>query len=228
MILTGSLVNGAAIVVGAAVGLLAKNLLTEKLKKAIMAALALFTIGLAIPGLMDSSNALVPILSMVLGTVLGEWIDLDRRITALGDRLQSGLKRDQSQSSLAEGFVAGSVLFAVGAMAILGGMKSGLSGDHSLLFAKSVIDGIGALVFAATLGIGVAFSGVTVLVAEGSVAILASLIAPYLGQAVINEISFVGSLLMIGLGLNLLGVTKLKILNMVPAVLLPILLCLFL
>lgn len=118
-------------------------------------------------------------------------------------------------------------MFAIGALAVMGPLESGLQHQHSLLFSKSVIDGVASVVFASTLGLGVALSGLTVLAVEGSIALLASVVAPYLGEAVVNEITFVGSLLIVGISLNLLGVTKLRILNMVPAILLPILLCQF-
>ena len=109
----------------------------------------------------------------------------------------------------------------------MGPLESGLQHQHSLLFSKSVIDGVASIVFASTMGLGVALSGITVFVVEGSIALLASVVALYLGEAVVNEITFVGSLLIVGISLNLLGATKLRILNMVPAILLPILLCRF-
>lgn len=224
MILLGSLVNGGAIVVGGLVGLLAGRLLPQRLRDSLMAALALMTIGIAVPGLLKSSSALVPILSMVLGTLIGELLDIDGAVTRLGEKLQKRF----SGSTVTEGFVTGSLVFAVGAMAVMGGLESGLQHQHGILISKSVIDGVAAVVFASTLGLGVALSGIVVFAVEGGIALLASLVAPYLGDAVVNEITFVGSLLIVGISLNLLGVTKLRIMNMVPALLLPILLCRFL
>lgn len=224
MILLGSLVNGAAVVVGGLVGMFAGKLLPERLRGSVMAALSLITIGIAIPGLMKSSSALIPILSMVIGTIIGELLNIDAAVNRLGDALQ----KKCNGSPITEGFVTGSLVFAVGALAVMGALESGLQHQHSILISKAVIDGVGALVFASTMGLGVALSGVTVFVVEGSMALLASLVTPYLGEAVVNEITFVGSLLIVGISLNLLGVTKLRILNMVPAILLPILLCRFL
>ena len=223
MILLGSLVNGGAIVVGGLVGMFAGKLLPERLRGSVMAALSLMTIGIAAPGLLKSANALIPIISMVVGTIIGELLNIDAAVNKLGDALQ----KKCNGSPITEGFVTGSLVFAVGALAVMGALESGLQHQHSILISKAVIDGVGALVFASTMGLGVALSGVTVLVAEGSMALLASLVAPYLGEAVVNEITFVGSLLIVGISLNLLGVTKLRILNMVPAILLPILLCRF-
>ena len=223
MILLGSLVNGGAVVVGGLVGLFAGKLLSEKLRVSVMAALSLMTIGIAVPGLLKSSNALIPIISMVVGTIIGELLDIDAAVNKLGEALQKRF----TGSTITEGFVTGSLVFAVGALAVMGPLESGLQHQHSLLFSKSVIDGVASVVFASTLGLDVALSGLTVLAVEGSIALLASVVAPYLGEAVVNEITFVGSLLIVGISLNLLGVTKLRILNMVPAILLPILLCRF-
>ena len=224
MILLGSLVNGGAVVVGGLIGMFAGKLLPERLRGSVMAALSLITIGIAIPGLMKSSSALIPILSMVIGTIIGELLNIDAAVNRLGETLQKKF----TGSNVTEGFVTGSLVFAVGAMAVLGGLEGGLQHQHSILLAKSAIDAVGALVFASTMGLGVLFSGATVFIVEGGIALLASLIAPYLGDAVVNEISFVGSLLILGNGLNLLGATKLRILNMVPAILLPVLFCQFL
>ena len=205
------------------IGMFAGKLLPERLRGSVMAALSLMTIGIAAPGLLKSANALIPIISMVVGTIIGELLNIDAAVNKLGDALQ----KKCNGSPITEGFVTGSLVFAVGALAVMGALESGLQHQHSILISKAVIDGVGALVFASTMGLGVALSGVTVLVAEGSMALLASLVAPYLGEAVVNEITFVGSLLIVGISLNLLGVTKLRILNMVPAILLPILLCRF-
>ena len=205
------------------IGMFAGKLLPERLRGSVMAALSLMTIGIAAPGLLKSANVLIPIISMVVGTIIGEPLNIDAAVNKLGDALQ----KKCNGSPITEGFVTGSLVFAVGALAVMGALESGLQHQHSILISKAVIDGVGVLVFASTMGLGVALSGVTVLVAEGSMALLASLVAPFLGEAVVNEITFVGSLLIVGISLNLLGVTKLRILNMVPAILLPILLCRF-
>lgn len=223
MIVLGSLVNAGAILVGGLVGMFAGKLLPERLRTSVMAALSLMTIGIAVPGLLKSSNALIPIISMVIGTIIGELLNIDAAVNKLGENLQKRF----SGSRVTEGFVTGSLVFAIGALAVMGPLQSGLQHQHDLLFSKSVIDGVASIVFASTLGLGVALSGLMVFAVEGSIALLASVVAPYLGEAVVNEITFVGSLLIVGISLNLLGITKLRILNMVPAILLPILLCRF-
>ena len=224
MILTGALVNLITVVAGTLVGLVAGKFLNQRIRTATMSAVALITIGIAVPGLMNSTKPLVPILSLVVGTVIGEALDIDRAVSRLGDRLQEKFK---GRSRITEGFVTGTLVFAVGAMTIMGSLDSGLKNDHTVLIAKSVIDGISSIIFASTMGVGVAFAGLSVFVIEGGITLLASLVAPLLTEVVINEITFVGSLLILGISGNLLGITKLKLLNMMPAVFLPILFCRF-
>lgn len=224
MILTGALVNLITVVAGTIVGLVAGRFLNERIRAATMSAVALITIGIAVPGLMNSTKPLVPIISLVIGTVIGEALDIDRFVNRLGDKLQ---EKFRGKGKITEGFVTGTLVFAVGAMTIMGSLDSGLKNDHTILIAKSVIDGISSIIFASTMGIGVAFAGVSVFVIEGGISLLASLVAPLLTEVVINEITFVGSLLILGISFNLLGITKLKLLNMMPAMFLPLLLCQF-
>ena len=223
MILLGSAVNGLAIVVGGLIGMFAGKLLPERIRTALVPAMSLVTIGIAVPGMMKTENLLIPILSMVVGTFIGELIDIDGALQKLSNKLQSKFKG----SSVAEGFFTCSLVFAVGAVAVMGVLDSGLKGDHSLLYAKALMDGTASIAFAAALGLGVVFSSVTVFVVEGGIALLAGLVADFLSTAVINEISFVGSLLIVGISLNMMGATKLRILNMVPALVLPIIFCQF-
>ena len=223
MILLGSAVNGIAIVIGGLIGMFAGKLLPERIRTALVPTMSLVTIGLAVPGMMKTENLLIPILSMVIGTFIGELIDIDGALQKLSNKLQSKFKG----SSVAEGFFTCSLVFAVGAVAVMGALDSGLKGDHNLLYAKALMDGTAAIAFAAALGLGVVFSSVTVFVVEGGIALLAGLVADFLSTAVINEISFVGSLLIVGISLNMMGATKLRILNMVPALVLPIFFCQF-
>ena len=223
MVLLGSAVNGIAIVIGGLIGLFAGKLLPERIRTALVPTMSLVTIGIAVPGMMKTENLLIPILSMVIGTFIGELIDIDGALQKLSNKLQSKFKG----SSVAEGFFTCSLVFAVGAVAVMGALDSGLKGDHNLLYAKALMDGTAAIAFAAALGLGVVFSSVTVFVVEGGIALLAGLVADLLSTSVINEISFVGSLLIVGISLNMMGVTKLRILNMVPALVLPIIFCQF-
>lgn len=223
MILTGVLINAAAVAAGGVLGTLGGRFMPEKMKQTVLAATGLVSIGIGISGAIGSSQ-LIPILSLVIGSVIGELLHIEDGVTRAGDWLQ---KRFGKSGSITEGFVTGSLVFAVGAMAVMGSLESGLKNDHTILMTKSVIDMAGSVAFAGSLGIGVAFSALSVLVLEGTVTLLASLLTGVLTDAVITEISVTGSLIIIGVALNVLGLTKLRIMNMTPALLLPILLCRF-
>ncbi len=224
--LWGTIVNVLAVLVGGGIGLLLNKGVPEKLAAALMTGVGFCVLYIGIDGCLDGENTLVAILSLVLGAVVGTLLDLDAKLQRLGERVEARFSRKGgSRGRLAQGFVSASLLFCVGTMAIVGSLQSGLQGNHETLYLKSVLDLISAVVFAASLGAGVLFSSATVLVYQGTITLLAQLVAPYLGDAVIAEMNCVGSLLIIGLALNLLKVSDIKIANFVPAVLFPILLC---
>lgn len=241
--LTGTIVNTLAIAAGSAGGLLLRQLtnrlaspssaggLAERLQDIVMKGVALCVIYIGISGMLKGINPLISILSIVIGGILGEIFNLDGKMTSLGGWLQKKigrLIRGDSGDNLARGFVSASLLFCVGAMAIVGSLQDGLTGNHATLFAKSLLDGISSVVFASSMGVGVLFSAVMVFLYQGSIAVLASLVSPLLSDTVVAEMTCVGSLLILALGLNMLGVTKIKVMNLVPACFLPILFCLFL
>lgn len=223
MVLLGSLVNGAAIVLGGSVGLVLKKGLSDRIAKAVMNALALCVLYIGVSGMLKGENVLITILSMVFGTLVGEWIDLDEKINQLGDAIEQKVSSPGEKVSVSKGFVTASLLFCVGAMAIVGALQSGLTGNHDTLFAKSLIDGIAAIVMASSLGIGVLLAAGLILVYEGGITLFANVLAPLLTDSVINEMTCVGSLLIVGLALNMLKLTNLKIMNYAPAVFFPIL-----
>ena len=219
----GTLVNAGAIVVGSFLGLLLKKGLPEKITDAIMKGVALCVLYIGLDGCLEGDNALIAILSIVLGALVGTALDLDGRLSALGDYMERKLQAGGGSFSTA--FVTASLLFCVGAMAVVGSLQSGLTGNHTMLYTKSMLDGISSVVFAATLGPGVLMAGVAVLLYQGAITLLAQALAPVLNDAVVAEMTCVGSLLIIGLGLNMLGVTKLKVMNYVPAVFVAIGVC---
>lgn len=223
MVLLGSLVNSAAIILGGSIGLALKKGLSDRIASAVMNALALCVLYIGVSGMLKGENILITILSMVFGTLVGEWIDLDKKINQLGDEIESRVSSENKEHSVSNGFVTASLLFCVGAMAIVGALQSGLTGNHDTLFAKSLIDGIAAIVMASSLGIGVLLSAVLILVYEGGITLFANVLAPLLTDSVINEMTCVGSLLIVGLALNMLKLTNLKIMNYAPAVFFPIL-----
>lgn len=223
MVLLGSLVNSAAIILGGSIGLALKKGLSDRIASAVMNALALCVLYIGVSGMLKGENILITILSMVFGTLVGEWIDLDKKINQLGDEIESRVSSENKEHSVSNGFVTASLLFCVGAMAIVGAPQSGLTGNHDTLFAKSLIDGIAAIVMASSLGIGVLLSAGLILVYEGGITLFANVLAPLLTDSVINEMTCVGSLLIVGLALNMLKLTNLKIMNYAPAVFFPIL-----
>lgn len=224
MFLIGSAVNAAAIIAGSLVGIFGGKFLPEHMKNTLLHVCALSAMGAGIPGLMESQKPLVPIISLVLGAIIGELLDIDRAVNRLGEKLQS---RFSGRGQIAEGFVTATLVFAVGAMAVMGSLNSGLYNDHSILYVKSAIDGVSSIVFAATLGLGVAFSAVPVFLLQGTIALLATFIAPYISPEALAEITFTGSLMIVSISLNMLGVTKIKVLNLVPALIFPVFLCMF-
>ena len=227
--LIGTLVNTGTVIAGSLIGLFLGNILPQRLQDTVMEGLGLCTLFIGITGLMGGENALITVLSMAIGAVIGELLDLDGHLNRFAEKLEKRFKRDGAKTSLAEGFVTASLVFCVGAMTIMGALNDGLTGDHTMLFTKATLDFISSIIFASSLGLGVLLAAVAVLVIEGGIACLAGVVAPLLqyDAAVIPEMTVVGSLLIVGLGLNLLGITKLKVMNYLPAIFLPILLCLF-
>lgn len=225
----GTFVNAGAIIIGAVIGMLLKKSLKEKMMDTLMKGLGLCTIFLGISGSLKGENSLILILSIVIGTLIGEGLDLEDKVNRLGLWIESKFKNHtNSQDSIAEGFVTASLLFCVGALAIIGSLQSGLRGNNEVLFNKSMIDFAAAVIFGSTLGIGVIFSSVLVLMYQGTITLLAQWIAPFLTDTVINEMTCVGSVIIIGLGLNMIGLTKFRVMNYVPAIFLPIIICMFL
>lgn len=189
-----------------------------------MHALALFTFGLGVVFFMKSQEIMVVIMSLVLGTLIGELIDIEKRLEGLGGSLQSKLKGVGGNFS--EGFVTSSLLFCVGSMAIMGSLQSGLSGNHEVLFAKSAIDAVTAIIFASAMGFGVAMSAIPVLIYEGALSLAASAVAPYLSTAVVDEMTAVGGVLLMGLAISILDIKKIRVGNMLPGIFLPIIIML--
>ena len=191
----------------------------------------LCTLFVGIDGMLGGSNALIAIISVAVGAVIGELCDLDGHLNRFAEGLEKRFQKDRKGGgpSLAEGFVTASLVFCVGAMTIVGALNDGLTGNHEMLFTKATLDFVSSIIFASSLGLGVMLSAAAILTIEGGIACLASLVAPILQQNpnTVPEMTVVGSVLIVGISLNLLGVTKLKVMNYVPAIFLPILLCQF-
>jgi len=228
--LTGTLVNTGTVIVGSLLGMLLGNILPERLRDTVMKGLGLCTLFIGITGMFGSENALITIISITVGAIIGELLDLDGHLTRFADWLERRFRKkgNGGKATIAEGFITASLVFCVGAMTIVGSLNSGLTGDHQMLFTKATLDFVSSLIFASSMGFGVLLAAGAVFVIQGSIACLASLVAPLLQHGnTIGEMVVVGSVLIVDLGLNILGITKLKMMNYVPAIFLPILLCLF-
>ena len=223
----GVLVNTLTVICGSTIGLLARKLIPTEWTDFVMKGLALCTIYIGIDGALAGQNTLVTIISMVIGAVIGVAADLDKHLNHFAEGLENRFKKPGETTSIAEGFVTASLLFCVGALTIVGSLQAGLTGDNTMLFTKATLDFVSSLIFAATLGIGVLFAAAFVLVFQGAIVLLAQAVAPYLSDYTVGEMTCVGSILIIALGLNMLGITKLKIMNYLPAMFIPIILCIF-
>lgn len=216
----GTIVNFLTILLGGIIGVNIKEGLKEDYKQIIMDSLALIVIVIGLTSALKSESILTMIFSLIIGVIIGESLKIDKKLNKVGEFLERKLGR--SDSNFSKGFVTTSLIFCVGAMAIVGSLESGLTGNHSTLYAKSVIDGITSIVFASTLGIGVAFSSFAVFLYQGSITILASFLTDFLIDPVVLEMSAVGGILISAIGINILGLKEIKVSNMLPAIFLPL------
>ena len=216
---SGVLVNVLTVVVGSTVGLLLKKQIPEKLTSAVMTAIGLCTVAIGVAGVIKGQNQLVMIISLVLGTIIGTIIDIDGKLTKIGDKLQKK-KGENEKSTFSQGFVTASLLFCVGAMTIVGSMNAGISGDNQMLYTKSVLDLISSTMLGASLGIGVLFSSAFVLVFQGGLVALSMALGSFLNDFAVAELICAGSVMIIALGLNLIGITKIKVANLLPGLVL--------
>lgn len=227
----GTLVNVAAIIVGGTIGWLAKKGISERYKKTVMQGIGLAVIIIGLSGSLQGIMQFVGaprldrvyltgmILSLVFGALIGEALNIERRLDDLGLWFQSKFAR--GEHTFAEGFVTASLVYCVGAMAIVGALEDGLTGNTQILYAKAILDGVSAIVFAATLGMGVTFSFLPVLVYQGGITLLAGFLKPWLTEDIISQMSLVGSVLITAIGLNILEMTRIKVGNLLPAIFLP-------
>ena len=224
----GVVVNALTIIVCGFLGIILKTGIPKQMNERIMHGVGLCVLALGIVGVMALDNPVVMIFSMLLGTITGELLNIDERINNGVKKLEEKVQGISAFDNLGEGFIASTMIFCVGSMAIVGSLESGLLGDHSTLFAKSILDGIVAILLASSLGAGVILSSIPVLIYQGTIMRLAVVMQPYLPDPVITEVVVVGSLLLLGLGLNMLEITKLKLMNYLPAMVFPIIIMFFL
>jgi len=218
----GVVINTVAVVLGGMIGLILNKTLKETMKQSIFSVLGLCTLLIGMKGALEYHNILLVIISLVIGTIIGEQIDLQEKLEKFSFFLESKFSRTKD-NSFAKGYITGTLLYCVGAMAIMGSLQSGINGQHEILFAKSILDFFSAIFFASTFGIGVLFAGCSVFVYQGIIVLGASWLNTIFTEVALIDMNSVGSLLIIAIGLDLLDIKKLKIANMLPAILFPIL-----
>lgn len=219
-----TIINVALVLLGSALGLAFKNRISDRFASILTCALGLCVLGIGISGMIGTADTLCVIVCMVVGTLLGEALNIEKRMDGLGDLLRRKLIRGESNSRFVEGFVNASVLFCVGAMAINGSMQAGMLSKYDILISKGVIDGVTSITFAAAMGVGVAFSAIPLLLYQGGLTLIFALVGQGMDPAVVTEMNAVGGTIIVGIALNMLGLPKEKIRvgNMLPAIFLPI------
>ena len=212
----GTLVNAAGILAGSVIGLIFKKNVPVKYQQTVMHGLALAIGLIGLQMALKTQNILIVIVSMVFGGIIGEFMDIDRCLTRVGEWLS--LRMGSKYGSASKGFITGSLVFCVGAMAIVGSIQEGLTGDASTLYAKAMLDTIASVVFASSMGIGVALSSISVFVYQGLITLLASSLSNVISDMMIREMTAVGGLLIIGISLFMLEIKTIKVANLLPAV----------
>lgn len=221
MFLLGTLVDGLLIAVGTILGKIFKNI-PENMKSTLMYALSVAIIILGVQMGMQTTQFLIVITSLVFGTVIGEYIDLENKLNSLGSKLEK-VMGPNSSSNISQAFITSTLIFVIGAMGIIGALDSGIRGDHGILYTKGILDGFLALILTTTLGIGVIFSAFSVILYQGSIALFATqinkFVPPEALDIFINEVTATGGVMILAIGLNLSGITKIRVANMLPSVL---------
>lgn len=220
MVILGAVVNGICIIIGTILGKLLSNI-PESMKGTVMHAIGLAVTILGLQMGLKSENFLVVIISLVMGAVIGEWLELEEKLKSLGDWLEKKAG-SKGEGSISLGFVTATLIFAIGAMGVLGALDSGIRGNHDVLFTKAIIDGFISIILTTTLGIGVLFSAIPVILYEGGIAIFATQINSFVPDKLMNqfivEMTATGGIMIFAIGLNLLGVIKIKVANLLPGI----------
>ena len=212
----GTLVNVAAIAGGSVIGMMLKSGIPERYQKIVLQGLGLTTTIIGIQMSLKTQNILILIFSLVLGALVGEKVDIERRLKSFGERVTSRLGTKYGDAG--EGFIAASLLYCVGAMAVVGSIQEGMTGDASILYAKSLLDGVSAVIFGSTLGIGVTLSSISILIYQGTITMLAAQASGIFSESVMREMTAVGGALILAIGLMILEVKRLNVANLLPAI----------
>lgn len=216
-------INCALVLVGSAIGLLFKSRISPRFMTAMTQALALCVIAIGISSAIRTENTICLLVCMVVGTCLGVALGIERRLDKLGEWIKGKVCKPGDTSRFTEGFVTATLLYCVGSMTVMGALEAGLNDNYSILISKGVLDGVGSISFAATMGIGVAFSVIPMLLYQGGLTLLAGLVGPLLSDAMVTEMSAVGGAIILGIGVNMLFPEKrIPVGDMLPAIFLPI------
>lgn len=219
----GVWVNVISILVGGTLGITLKRFIKDSYKETIMSVIAISVIMMGTMNVIETNKFIIVIVSVVLGSLIGEILDLDGRINGFANKLSLKFSKDQGDDNkFAEAFVTSTLIYCVGAMAIVGSLESGLTGNHDTLYAKSLLDGVSSVIFASTLGVGIMFSVGPLLLYQGAIVLGAGLIKGFLTPEIITEISAVGGILIVAIALNILDLKKIKVGNMLPSIAVPI------
>lgn len=216
----GVLVNVITVLLGSSIGLLFKKGIPARVSKAAMIGLGACTVYIGITGSLCGENVLILISSVVLGAIIGTLLNIDGKISRFAEKVESKFKKDGSNVSIAEGIISATLLFCVGSMTVTGSIQAGLTGDNSILITKAMLDLVSSMMLASSLGIGVLLSAGVVFIIQGGLVLLAGLISPLMSAGAINEMTCAGSILIIMIGTNLMGITKIKVADYLPAILL--------
>lgn len=216
--MVGVIINIITVIIGSCIGLVFKKGIPERVSSAVMIGLGMCTIYIGIDGALVGENVLIVIAAMVLGAIVGTLLDIDGAMARLSGAVERRFQKSGKGCSVAEGFMTATLLFCVGSMTVTGSIKAGLDGDNSILITKATLDLVSAMMLASSLGVGVLLSAGSILVIQGGLVLLAGLISPFMSPAAIAEMSCAGSLLIIMVGTNLAGVTKFKVADYLPAI----------
>lgn len=214
----GVIVNVITVLIGSCIGLLFKKGIPERVSTAAMTGLGACTLYIGISGSLCGENVLIVIASVVLGVITGTLFNIDGAINKLANTVETKFKKDGQNVSIAEGLVTATLLFCVGSMTVTGSIQAGLTGDNSVLITKATLDLVSSMMLASSLGVGVLLASVSVFAIQGGLVLLAGLIAPFMSMGAINEMTCAGSILIIMIGTNLMGITKIKVADFLPAI----------
>lgn len=216
--MTANFINMFTVILGSIIGMLIKKGIPERISSAVMTGIGICTVYIGYTGAMCGENVLITIASMILGSIIGTLIDIDKKISTIGEKLEQRFSKNSEKGLIAKGFVTASLLFCVGSMTITGALQAGISGKTDLIITKSMLDLMSSMMLSSSLGFGVLLSSVFVLVFQGALTLTAEFIAPFLTTGAINELNCAGSLITLMLGFNLMGISKIKVANYLPAI----------